>query len=434
VPALDVPYATRVLSNGARVVAVPQPQLHRAHVAFYVRVGSRFEAPETNGISHFLEHMIYRGTERLRSAHAVNFAFERLGGSLYAATQVDYGVFSVSLPPENLEEATALFAEVLLDPAFHDVEIEQGIVCEEILEDLDDEGRQVDADNLSRSLIYPAHPLGYTITGDEARVRSFDPTVLRTHHTRHYRGAGVVVALSGAIDAERALDLAEKHFGRMPAGERVATAPPSHAQKKPRLRLVENVSSQTELRVCLRAIPETDPRRAGLDVLMRLVDDGMSTRLYHRICDAQGLCYDVSAGYDGYEDDGIVDFAAGVVHQRTAKVTGEILAMIDELAQFGPTEEELEKVRNRHRWELSTLRDSAEDLAGFFAGGYLFNRFETPAQRLSRTQHVTQEDVIEVARILAQPSRLNVVAVGLLEDGEDKRLSETVKGWKGFSP
>ena len=433
-PALDVPYATRVLANGARVVAVPQPQLHRAHVAFYVRVGSRFETPETNGISHFLEHMIYRGTERLRSAHAVNYAFERLGGSLYAATQVDYGVFSVSLPPENLEEATALFAEVLLDPAFHDVGIEQGIVCEEILEDLDDEGRQVDADNLSRSLIYPAHPLGYTITGDEERVRSFDAAVLATHHARHYRGAGVVIALSGAVQAERALDLAERYFGRMPGGERVASPAPSHAQKKPRLRLVENVSSQTELRVCLRAIPETDPRRAGLDVLMRLIDDGMSTRLYHRICDAQGLCYDVSAGYDGYEDDGVVDFAAGVVHQRTAKVTGEILAMIDELAQFGPTEEELEKVRNRHRWEISTLRDSAEDLAGFFAGGYLFGRFETPAERLSRTVHVTKEDVIEVARVLAQPSRLNVVAVGLLEDGEDKRLSETVKGWKGFAP
>ncbi|HEX7603751.1 MAG TPA: insulinase family protein, partial [Polyangiaceae bacterium] len=210
--------------------------------------------------------------------------------------------------------------------------------------------------------------------------------------------------------------------------------PPAHGQKKARLRLVENVSSQTELRVCLRAIPETDPRRPGLDVLMRLVDDGMSTRLYHRICDAQGLCYDVSAGYDGYEDDGVVDFAAGVQHQRTAKVTGEILAMIDELAQFGPTEEELEKVQNRHRWELSTLRDSAEDLAGFFAGGYLFDRFETPAQRLARTLHVTKEDVIEVARTIAQPARLNVVAVGLLEDGEDKRLSETVKGWRGFSP
>lgn len=417
---------------------MPQPHLHRAHVAAYVRVGSRFEDGKTNGLSHFLEHMIYRGTSRLRSAHDVNYAFERLGGSLYAATQVDYGVFSVSLPPENLEQALPLFAEVLAEPEFHDVEIEQGIVCEEILEDLDDEGRQVDADNLSRELIYPDHPLGYTITGDEARVRSFDQAALRAHHDRHYRGAGVVVVASGALDGSdpaaagaRALDRLEASFGRIARGERIPATPPPHTQKKPRLRIVENVSSQTELRVCLRGIAETDPDRPALDVFMRLVDDGMSTRLYHRICDAQGLCYDVSAAYDGYEDDGVVDFAAGAQHQRTAKVTREILSLIEELAREGPTDDELAKVRARHRWELSSLRDSAEELAGFYAGGILFDRFETLDDRLAHTVAVQRDDVIRVAKRIADPSRLNVVAVGLLEDGEDKRLADVVKGWKG---
>ncbi len=436
--AFAVDWSTRVLPSGVRLVAVPQPHLHRAHVAAYVRVGSRFEDEKTNGLSHFLEHMIYRGTERLRSAHAVNYAFERLGGSLYAATQVDYGVFSVSLPPENFDEAVSLFAEVLAEPAFHDVGIEQGIVCEEILEDLDDEGRQVDADNLSRELIYPDHPLGYTITGDEARVRSFDEIALRRHHESHYRGAGVVVVASGALAGAnaqsagaRAVDRLEASFGRVPPGERLPAVPPPRSQKKPRMRIVENVSSQTELRVCLRGIPETDPDRPALDVFMRLVDDGMSTRLYHRICDAQGLCYDVSAAYDGYEDDGVIDFAAGTQHQRTAKVAREILGMVEELAREGPTDEELEKVRARHRWELSSMRDSAEELAGFYAGGHLFDRFETLDDRLARTVAVTRDDVVRVAKRIAEPSRLNVVAVGLLDKGEDKRLADVVKGWKG---
>ena len=139
-------HRTTTLPNGLRVIACPQPQLHRAHVALYVRVGSRFETPETNGISHFLEHMLYRGTSRLPSAHAVNLAFEQLGGYLYAATQTDFGVFSCTLPPESLREASALFGEVIRSPSFRDIEVEKGIVCEEILEDLDDEGRQVDAD------------------------------------------------------------------------------------------------------------------------------------------------------------------------------------------------------------------------------------------------------------------------------------------------
>ncbi len=427
----DPPHQTRVLANGVRVVAVGQPGLHRAHVALYVRIGSRFEDPRTCGLSHFLEHMLYRGTGRLPSAHAVNLAFERLGGSLYASTQVDYGVFSVTLPAENLEQAATIFAEVLSQPSFHDIEVEKGIVCEEILEDLDDEGRQVDADNLSRALIYPGHPLGFSITGDESHVRSFDQQTLRSHHARHYRGEGLVAVFSGAIDPARAMDLGERLFSAFPAGPRLPATPPPRTQKKPRLKTVENVTSQTELRVCFRGIPETAPERPALDVLMRVVDDGMSTRLYHRLCDAQGLCYDVSAGYDGYEDDGVIDFAAGTVHARTAQVGREILSMVSELAHRGPTDEELEIVRNRQAWDLRAMNDSAEDLAAFYAGGYLFRRFETPRERLEKVQRVTREDVIEVARTFARPERLNVVAVGMVRGEQEKRLTEAVKGWQG---
>src|SRR5580700_11490885 len=191
---MSSPPHTATLANGLRVLVVPQPQLHRAHVALWARVGSRFEGRKDNGISHFLEHMIYRGTQRVRSAHEVNLAFERLGGSLFASTQVDHGIFSLSLPPESLDEACSLFAEVLTDPAFLDIDIERGIVLEEILEDVDDEGRQVDADNLSRALIYGDHPLGFTITGSEAQIRSFDEPRLRRWHERHYTAGNAVLA------------------------------------------------------------------------------------------------------------------------------------------------------------------------------------------------------------------------------------------------
>src|SRR5580692_7027550 len=424
-------FRTATLANGLRVLVVPQPQLHRAHVALWARVGSRFERTADNGISHFLEHMIYRGTQRVRSAHEVNLAFERLGGSLFASTQVDHGIFSLSLPPESLDAACALFGEVLSEPAFLDIDIERGIVLEEILEDLDDDGHQVDADNLSRALIYGSHPLGFTITGGQSHVRGFDEGMLRRHHARHYTAANLVLAFAGDIDEGRALRLAERDFGRLPRGERIAAAAPEFAQKKPRLRIVDNVSSQTELRVCLRALSEGHPLRPALDVLMRIVDDGMSTRLYHRLCDARGLCYDVSAGYDGYEDDGVVDVAAGVQHARAALVTREILAMFEVLAQDGPSETELETARRRAGWDARALADSADETSAFYASGLLFDRFSTPEDHVAELARVTRDDVREVARRVAQPDRLNVVAVGLLEDGEDERLEEVVKGWAG---
>jgi predicted Zn-dependent peptidase len=424
--------ATRTtLANGLRVVVVPQPNLHRAHVALWSRVGSRFETSEDNGISHFLEHMIYRGTRRMPSAHAVNLAFERLGGLLFASTQVDHGIFSLSLPPESLDEACALFGEVLSQPAFLDIDIERGIVLEEILEDLDDEGHQVDADNISRALIYGTHPLGFTITGGEKHVQRFDEAMLRRHHELHYTAHNAVLAFSGNIDESRALTIAERDFGALPRGERIAAAPPEQSQKKPLLDIVDNVSSQTELRVCFRALSEVDPLRPALDVLMRVIDDGMSTRLYHRLCDSRGLCYDVSAGYDGYEDDGVVDVAAGVQHKRVALVAREVLAMFEELAVDGPTPEELEKVRRRVAWDMRGMADSAEEAAAFYASGALFDRPSTPEQHVAELVRVDARDVREAARAIARPDRLDVVAVGLLENGEDERLSEVVEGWAG---
>ncbi len=429
--ASERPFRGTTLGNGLRVVVAPQPQLHRAHVALYVRVGSRFEEHRTNGLSHFLEHMMYRGTPSLPHAHDVNLAFESLGGYLYAATQTDFGVFSVTLPKESLRDASMLFGEVVRDPTFADIEIEKEIVCEEILEDLDEEGRQVDADNLSREMIYPTHPLGYTITGDEKRVRSFDEEMLRTHHARHYTAASSVLAFSGPVGFDEALEIADAAFGKMPRGVPVAAEAPVHAQKKPRVKIVENVSSQTELRVCLRAIGERTGARPTMDMLMRILDDGMSTRLYHRVCDDKGLCYDVSAGYDGYEDDGILDFAAGCQHPRTSVVTKEILALLVELARSGPTEAELTKARRRNAWEVLGMFDSPEDLAGFYAGGLLFERFETPEARLAANAAVTAEQVRSLAETLAQPERINVLAVGLLEDDEDRRLEGVVKGYRG---
>ncbi len=414
------------VGSGLRVLVAPEPQLHRAHLALHVRTGSRYEVPETNGLSHFLEHMIYRGTPRLPSAHAVNDAFERLGGNLYAATQTDFGVFSLTLPTESLDAACALFGEVLRAPAFLDIEVEKGIVCEEILEDRDDSGREVDADNLSRALIYPTHPLGFTITGDEAHVRSFDLPMLRAHHARHYVARGAVLTFSGAVDRRDAERLARRDFGALPAGEYVPAEPPPRDQDRPRLLVVESQSSQTDLRVCFRAPGERSPEHAALDLLMRVVDDGMSTRLYHRICDDQGLCYDVSAGYDGYEDDGVIDFVAGVQHRRVDKVAREILALMTELAAEGPTEDELVKAKRRHAWDLESMLDSPEDVGSFLGTGGLFGTLETPSERLEALSAVSRDGVRRVAEMLVDPRRLSVVAVGLLGAGEQRRLEETV--------
>jgi predicted Zn-dependent peptidase len=250
------------------------------------------------------------------------------------------------------------------------------------------------------------------------------------HHARHYNAANSVLVFSGNVNPDEALELATKHFSAMPKGTRVETTAPVHQQKRPRYELVDNVSSQTELRVCFRAVPDKLRHRATMDMMLRLLDDGMSTRLYHRVVDDKGLCYDVSASYDGYDDDGILDFAAGVQHARAATVATEITGLVRDLAAAGPNAEELEKARRRHRWDMRAMMDSPEELAGFYAAGILFDRRESIEERLESNAAVSSQDIRDLAGLIATPDRLNVVAVGPTEDLEDSTLESVVTSYQ----
>lgn len=416
-------------AEGLDVVACAQPHLSRAQIAYYVRTGSRFETEATNGISHFLEHMIYRGTEGHPTAHEVNFAFEELGGILYAATYVDYAVYAVSCPPESLDRTSALFGAVLTHPLFSDIDTERGIVIEEILEDHDDDGRDVDPDNASRRVLYPKHPLGYSITGTPDHVRGFQVGDLRRHHAAHYGAGNAVLAYGGAITSEQVTSLAQRDFAGIVRSERVQSAAPAAPGAEARFLYVPNRGSQTDLRVCFRAPSERSPDRAAIDMLMRLLDDGMSTRLYQTLCDEKGLCYNVSGSYDGYEDDGVIDLAASAEHGRALEVTRELLRVARELATHAPSDRELDKARNRAIWDMRGLRDSAEDLVGFHAGCILFEQPETPSSRLAENLAVTREDLRRVAESIFAPSNLYLVAVGDLKSSASLGLQNLLKNY-----
>jgi len=411
-----------VLPNGLRVLAVPRPTSNRAVVTMLFRVGSRYETRDDNGISHFLEHMLYRGSPSLKTAHDQAVAFEGLGASLYAATQADYGTMNLTMPPQSLEKATALFAEVVREPRFSSIEIERGIVREEILEDLDDEGRQIDADNLVRELIYGGHPLGFTITGSLDQLARFDRSMLRRHHVRHYAAENAVLCFAGAIKPEVCFRFANKWFAGLRRGERVGAAAPTLAQKKARYRHVPNVSSQTTLRVAFRALADRDPREPALEMLLRVLDDGMSTRLYERICDNKGLCYDVGALYESYEDDGVFDVAAEVQHERVLDVANEIFTVLKELSETGPTAAELERAKARQLWQTQAMLDDAESLAGFYALAALSHLTPTPGQRHKELAAVTPREVRDVADLVFRPERLSVVTVGSLTKTEQESL------------
>ncbi|HRI71272.1 MAG TPA: pitrilysin family protein [Polyangium sp.] len=418
-----------VLSSGLPVVVVPQSNVHRAVAALFLRVGARYETPETNGLSHFLEHMTFRGTRTYPSAHTQALAFERLGGTLFAATSVDHGVMSIAVPPRNFERVIDLLGEVTTTPRFTEVEIERGIVREEILEDLDDDGRVIDADDLARKLIFEDHPLGYRITGGLENLARFDEPMLRAHHARHYTTTNALLCLAGNFDVKTGVAAAERAFATMPKGAKVTSTSPTTGQTKARFQFVKNQSSQTDLRIAFRAVSEHDSKEPAVEMLLRVLDDGMSTRLYERICDRLGLCYDVSGMFESYEDDGVVDISAGTAHERATLVLKELFALVGELAGHGPTQEELDKAKDRHLWSVEAMEDDPEEVAGFYGLSALTEASRTPMARHERLADVTVADVRDAAQRIFCPERMGVVAVGMLKRSEETKMEKVVQGF-----
>jgi predicted Zn-dependent peptidase len=414
-----------LLDRGLRLVTVQQPLLHGICVSLHLNVGPRFENANGNGLSHMLEHMLFRGTPTHPNAHALALAVERLGGTLYASTSTDHGHMSVTLPPENFAQGLALFGEVFSQPIFADIEVERGIIREEILEGLDDDGHSIDPDDLSRALVHPSHALGMPITGTLATVDAIDEAALRAHHTRFYTGNNVVLCIAGPVEGSLCEDLVAKHFCDVPVGSPVEISPPPD-QASPRFQYTENQGSQTDLRVAFRAPGRDHPLEPATELLVRLLDDGMSTRLYARICDEQGLCYDVSADYEPFADDGILDLAAAVRHVRAPLVTRELYGIVLDLANRGPTEEELRIGKKRHHWGIESLLDHAEGLADYHGLSHLFGHDLSLVARRDQIEQVTRDQVVEAARYIFRPSRCSTVAVGMLRRGQRKEIEQAV--------
>jgi predicted Zn-dependent peptidase len=405
----ELPTESLTLGNGLRVRLVPLPHLQSATVSFFIRVGSRYETAQTNGLSHFLEHMLYRGTEAHPAAHELSLAIERLGGTLDATTHVDFTSYDLTLPTETISKGTELLAEVLRQPLLTETSIEKQIIREEILEELNEEGNQIDIDNVSRQLLYPDHPLGFSIAGPLENLDRFESADLRRHHTGHYAARNSVVCVAGAFDPQELEAMIHSHFEGMPAGRPIDASTVPRDLAPARFSYVHEHGSQTDIRLSFHTPGVASPKAPTFFLLARVLDDGLSTRVHQTICEERGLAYDAFAGNDTFEDCGVFDFGASVEHKKAP-------LLIDELQRHPPTEEEVDKAKRRYLWDLRMVRDDPEDTAHFVGSSTLFGlpeRIGTMAEQVAR---VTPDDIQDAVRHYLDPKDAYLTCVGVLDD------------------
>jgi predicted Zn-dependent peptidase len=412
----SLPTECLTLGNGLRVRLIPLSHLQSATVSFFIRVGSRYENATTNGLSHFLEHMLYRGTEAHPDPHELNLAIERLGGTLDAATHVDFTSYDLTLPSETIAEGVQMLAEVLRQPLLVDLETEKQIIREEILEDLNEDGQQIDIDNVSRHLLYGEHPLGFSIPGPLSNLDRFETSDLQTHHTAHYTAYNSVLCVAGAFDPNRLRDTIHEHFEGMPSGRSIEATGVPKQRRLERLAYVHDHGSQTDARVSFHTPGIASSEAPTLLLLARILDDGLSTRVHQVICEERGLAYEAFAGNDSLEDCGVFDFGASVEHKKAPILVDTVFELIENLAESAPTDEEVDKAKRRYLWSLRTVRDDPEDSTHFAGTSALFGlpeQIETVAMQVDR---VSPEDIQRAVRRYFDRQQAHLTCVGVLED------------------
>ncbi len=428
--AASVRHVKDVLPNGLRVVTVELPHLHSAALVVYAKVGSRYESPRDNGLSHFLEHMLFRGTSRHPSSFDLNFAIEELGGTLYAETGRDYSLYQISVDPTLVGPGLAILGDIFRAPRFSQIDLERQIILEEINEDLDEDGKDLNLDDQARRAMFGAHPLGQKITGPPRNVRRFGPRDVRRHFKNFYGAKNLIVCVSGPVKRAEVLRLAKTHLGRVPSGKEAQTSAPALLRAAPKFVYVDSPGAQTSLQLLFRALPETDPDYVAMQALLRVLDDGMSTRLHYTLCDQMGLAYYVSASMEPFHDTALFEVDGASAHGKFAELVDKTLDLLDAFRREQVSDAELAKAKRRYRYDLAAAFDDADAMAGWFGGTELFyppSEFEAKAQRMDA---VTKEAIQRVARTVFVPERLVLAAAGVLSARQRKAIEKRVRDWR----
>jgi predicted Zn-dependent peptidase len=417
-----------VLDNGLRVVTIELPHLHTGMIAAYVRAGSRHEDPVRNGVSHFLEHLFFRGSHGYPDGRSMNALVEDCGGSLNGVTTRDHGYYYSPVHPSRIEAPMAVLGDMLARPLLKEIELEREVILEEILDEVDEEGRDIDVDNLSKRALFPSHPLGLKIAGSRETVSALREEHLREQHERAYGARNMVLACAGPLKHEDVLKLASEHFGKLKPGELLDETPVNGAPRGPQLVAVQHKESQMELQLSFRGPPEEHDDFPVLRVIKRVLDDGLASRLQLQLVERKALAYSVGAGMDGFTDCSVFEVGCACAPRKAPAAVTEMLKVLGELRTIDVPEDELERAKKKTRIWLEFSLDSPAEMIGWFGGGELLHPpVESFESWIGRIEKVTAADVRRVASAIFRPENLVACAVGPLA-GVEKKLHAAVDG------
>lgn len=416
-----------LLPNGARLLVVPMPWVREASLIASLAVGSADEREEINGISHLVEHMVFRGTETWPSTFELNVAADELGGSLNAATGRIDTEYTTPLHPDGLPTLSRLVGEMLGAPLLGGLEKEREIVVEELQGDLDDQGRDLDMDDLSKEARFGDHPMGLRIGGTPRSVRRLGQKEVVAHVRKNHVGNRLTVVAAGDFSPDEAFRALEAGFGGLPKGTPRKTPSLPPMQRGPYATFHVRAESQVTLRLTYTAPDLTGPLAPAVRMIRRLLDDGLASRLARSVVEERGLAYSASAWADVFLGFGLFEVQASCMPEKAAELLDVLLQELQLMAGEDVPEEELARARRRHALAIDFVGDSAGEVAGWY-GAFSSLPIEphAPIDTLAPTASVRPGELRAVAEALFDPSNLQLTVLGPLDRALRDRLSRRV--------
>ena len=399
------------LANGLQIVTESMPAVRSVSMGIWLRTGSRHEREDQNGIVHFLEHMVFKGT-RNRSGEEIARAADAIGGHLDAFTSKEFTCFSIKVVDEHLPKAFDILADLLKNPLLRagDIAKESRVIQEEIkmVEDTPDD---LVHEIFSKSY-WPQHSLGRPILGTRATVGAINQRRLRDFFRRHYVPGNMLMTAAGNLTHAQVVDLAGKQFGQLPKGHVMAAGPIPVAHPHTRYRRKKELE-QTHICLGTPAYPYAHEKRFASYVLNTILGGGMSSRLFQNIRERYGLVYAVFSGLSAYRDAGILSIYAGTAPANARKVVSLIIEEFRNLKNNSIPAEELQRAKDYLKGNLLLgLESTTSRMANIARQELYYGRCITLDQVATQIDAVTREDVVEVARELFKSDRIAVTVLG----------------------
>jgi len=412
-------YKKITLSNGLRILTIPMNESLTTAVLVLVEAGSKYETKEVNGLSHFLEHMCFKGTKKRPRSIDISSELDGIGALYNAFTSMEYTGYFAKARPDNFDIILDVVSDIYLNQIFETKEIdkERGVIIEEINMYEDLPMRKVH--ELFTNLLYADQPAGWDIAGRKEVIKKLNREDFLKYRQEHYLSQSTLVVVAGKFNEEEAIEKTKQAFSEIKISKKTPKVKTVEYQEKPEVLLKHKETDQTHLVLGVRAFNVFDERKYALEILADILGGGLSSRLFQRIREEMGAAYYVSADADLYTDHGYLAVSAGVSNNKINQVIEVILEEFKKIVARPIENKELQRVKEHLIGYLVVGLETSDQLAGFYGGQEIITRkIIAPKDAIKKIQAVKSEEISGVASEIFQNQKLNLAIIGPFKEKE----------------